>query len=114
MSLLGPLANTTAYVLSPKTSFDGLGDDVSAENPVASFPCRVRQLTAREQFQIQGTGGVSTFRIYAEGDLDDYPDIKAEAVISVNETWYVVKTTTQGLGIGPLLFQLDCNRYTGI
>lgn len=112
--MIGALLNATAFVLRAKTSFDGLGDAVSAENPVASFPCRVRQLTAREQFQIQGTGGVSTFRIYGEGDLADYPDIKAESVISVNNDWYVVKTTTQGSGIGPLLFQLDCNRYTGI
>lgn len=103
----------TGQLYQVVASDDGLGDSESSETLVETFPCRVRQLTAKETYQPQGDSELATFRIYITGSQTDHPAVQANNIILVGTDRYRIQVITPARSTKANHLEIDCISLTG-
>jgi hypothetical protein len=85
----------SASVRRPKVVFDGLSDTVVGLEETAILPCRIRQLTKREQYMDQGNNVIGTHRVYFFGTPQCLEFVKPENVLFIEEKRYRIMTVNE-------------------
>lgn len=112
--MLPGLFNVEVIFKDPKTTFDGLGENVTGYKEMARVSGRVRRLSARELYNLQGQDTVSTHRVYIMGSKAQHPYATMENVIEIQGENYKIQTVDQGQSRQAHHLQIDCIKVLGV